>query len=440
MRQAEAPVRGCSRTCGTGSRSGCSGSEQRCSCSSASGMRRRTGDAVAEQVQVRVGEVDDALAVRAGDPGASTFHSCGTVQSSTGVPVGTSCTSSGIRSPISSSVRAHTVAGDAAADREQLADQVVQLLPDLLDAGQFVGVGGRHLSAPTLASRPGRAVLPPLAQSGSLVRGNGRPPGGRFPPRDSHAGRRRRVSPQLRDSRGRRCADLCHGHLQPFRRRERQRLGRRHERRSLPHGPEADGQPRRRRDRLPGSRHLQREPPRQPRRSARRADPADQRSRRAGDARRTAVRPARLERRDRLGPRPRRSQRGQPAEPDGQRGPRHLRRQRRHRRPHEHLLLDRLARVGHGARRRPRRQPHPRLRTTAYGSTNHDHGIYVESARRHGDHQQRRLRQRRPRHPALPGRAGLDDRQQRDRRQRRGHHLLRRQRPGLERQRRPSAT
>ena len=136
-----------------------------------------------------------------------------------------------------------------------------------------------------------------LEQPVSLVRGNGRPPGRRCPLRDSNAGGRSRVSPQRRDSRGRRCADLRHGHLQPFRRHERQRRGRRDERRSLPHGTEADGQPRGRRDRLPGPRHLQREPPRQPRRAARGADPADQRSRRAGDARRAPLRSAGLERR-----------------------------------------------------------------------------------------------------------------------------------------------
>ena len=66
------------------------------------------------------------------------FHSCGTVQSSTGVPLGTSVTSSGTRSPISSSVRRRPFAGDAARDREQLAHQVVQLPADLLEDGQLV--------------------------------------------------------------------------------------------------------------------------------------------------------------------------------------------------------------------------------------------------------------------------------------------------------------
>ena len=59
------------------------------------------------------------------------FHSRGTVQSKTCVPVGTSWTSSGMRSPIRPEGLADAVAGDAAADRIELGHEVVELAPDV---------------------------------------------------------------------------------------------------------------------------------------------------------------------------------------------------------------------------------------------------------------------------------------------------------------------
>ena len=59
------------------------------------------------------------------------FHSRGTVQSSAGVPDGTSWTSSGTASPDDVERRADAVAGDAATDREQLAAELVQLVAEV---------------------------------------------------------------------------------------------------------------------------------------------------------------------------------------------------------------------------------------------------------------------------------------------------------------------
>ena len=58
------------------------------------------------------------------------FHSRGTVQSKTGVPVGTSCTSSGDVAAENRERLAHAVAGDAAADRVELGGERVDLLAD----------------------------------------------------------------------------------------------------------------------------------------------------------------------------------------------------------------------------------------------------------------------------------------------------------------------
>ena len=63
------------------------------------------------------------------------FHSRGTVQSNTCVPVGTSWISSGTRSPIAAQRLADAVAGDAPADRIELGDELVQLLADLAAPG-----------------------------------------------------------------------------------------------------------------------------------------------------------------------------------------------------------------------------------------------------------------------------------------------------------------
>ena len=58
------------------------------------------------------------------------FHSLGTVQSSTGVPVGSSWRWIGMCCASTSSVSPDAVAGDAAADREHLGGEGVDLLPD----------------------------------------------------------------------------------------------------------------------------------------------------------------------------------------------------------------------------------------------------------------------------------------------------------------------
>ena len=80
-----------------GIQSGCSGSV--CRCGPKLGERHRAADrlAVADDVEVRLAEVDDPLPVPVAMYASRMFHSSGTVQSSTGVPLGTSWTSSGIR-------------------------------------------------------------------------------------------------------------------------------------------------------------------------------------------------------------------------------------------------------------------------------------------------------------------------------------------------------
>ena len=70
------------------------------------------------------------------------FHSRGTVQSKTSVPVGTSSTWSGISAPIRSRVASHPVAGDAAADRVELLDQPVHPPPRLGGIGGDSRVAG----------------------------------------------------------------------------------------------------------------------------------------------------------------------------------------------------------------------------------------------------------------------------------------------------------
>ena len=289
------------------------------------------------------------------------FHSCGTVQSSTGVParhlghLERDALADQLERP------AKAVAGDAARDREQLADQLVQLAADLLDDGQLVWIDGGHLRAPTLARSPAEpgisrprvagfprsreSAAPPLADSHFVTRtlvaaaafllsaailAVGAAPTSatltcnRFAATngsDSAAGTSSapyRTAQKLMDS----LAAGETGCLAPGTYNESLRVN---------HG----GQP---------------------------GAPIQLTSAPGGQA--TLV--------GRLyvpqgsndvvfsGPRPRRSQRERPAEPHGRRRPRHLRPRRRHRRPHGHLLLDRLARLGHRARRR---------RSTATAST-----------------------------------------------------------------------
>ncbi len=85
---------------------------------------RAHGHAVVDDVQVGAPEVDDALArARSATQASRMFHSCGTVQSRTCVPVGTSWIverASALRAAGASARR--PVARDAAADRVELRD------------------------------------------------------------------------------------------------------------------------------------------------------------------------------------------------------------------------------------------------------------------------------------------------------------------------------
>ena len=109
--------------------------------------------------------------------------------------------------------------------------------------------------------------------------------------------------------------------------------------------------------------------------------------------------------------------------PTGARGPGDLQERRRHEREHRDLLHPRLARARLRERRhRYRRQPDPRLRQAPVPEPRSRALSRVRT--RHSDHEQRDLRQRRPRDPALPGRGPDADRRQPDRRKRRGNHLL----------------
>ena len=109
------------RRCGRGSRRAASGSVKRCGRSSSSENVPCDRDAVVENVQVRVREVDDAPAVGAGETGA---RGCSTpAAASSRRPAcrsARSCARAGPCCSITSKRLAHAVAGEAAAEREEL--------------------------------------------------------------------------------------------------------------------------------------------------------------------------------------------------------------------------------------------------------------------------------------------------------------------------------
>ena len=213
--------------------------------------------------------------------------------------------------------------------------------------------------------------------------------------------------------------------VRPGRRAERQRRRRRHRRRAVRHARQAHRRARRRPDRLR---------PREGR--GRRLDRGRQRHahQRAGPARHDPRRGRR-----RRGGRERHGQRPRPAQArlrvpvaGDPRRRRDAHEQRHHERRRRHLRPARRQGPSLGRQGRPhadRRQPHPRLRHVEQPPARH----LRRARRRHAHHRQRDLRQRRPRHPALPRRAAHGDRRQRDRRQRRGRDHQRHRRLLVER-------
>ena len=127
--------------------------------------------AVAEDVQRRVGGVDDPLAVRPLDPSVADVHSRGGAQSKIGVPVGVSTSSSGTSRASTRERLADAVTRQAARDREELAHELEEFLPEALGRRDGIPVdrhrvvGGRgpapHPSA-RLVGRPGPRSIPSL--------------------------------------------------------------------------------------------------------------------------------------------------------------------------------------------------------------------------------------------------------------------------------------
>ncbi len=116
-----------------------------------------------------------------------------------------------------------------------------------------------------------------------------------------------------------------------------------------------------------------------------------------------------------------------PSQPVGHGAGQHLPRTRRDQPPHRDLLHARPPGLGPGRRHGDRGLKDPRLRQSSRDQLRPRH-LHLGRGRHHHP-RQLDLRQRRSRHPALPGRQEHDDHGQRDRRQRSGHHL-RRQRQG----------
>ncbi len=74
------------------------------------------------------------------------FHSFGTVQSNTCVPLGTSCTARGMCSRIRPRVCANAIAGEAPADREEPGHQRVDIPTDGTRVDRAVQIGSVHSS------------------------------------------------------------------------------------------------------------------------------------------------------------------------------------------------------------------------------------------------------------------------------------------------------
>ena len=113
------------------------------------------GHAVVDDVEIRPRKSITRLPAGSATYASRMFHSGGTVQSSTGVPDGTSCTSSGdhVRRG-SSSVCADAVAGDAAADRVQPLDQIEQVVTELVRRSRGESVSRHALGTNLSRHRP----------------------------------------------------------------------------------------------------------------------------------------------------------------------------------------------------------------------------------------------------------------------------------------------